>query len=61
MLHNEEVWSNTIYSSSEASGVNNIIHRRLRWMICFNESAARVENMVLVLLLPIPFTYELCN
>ena len=38
MLHNEEVWSNTIYSSSEASGVNHIIHRSrmLRWiMICF--------------------------
>ena len=46
MLHNEEVWSNTIYSSSEASGVNHII---------FNEGAARVENMLL------PYTYELCN
>ena len=27
MLHNEEVCSSTIYSSSEASGVNHIIHR----------------------------------
>ena len=38
MLQNEEVCGNTIYSSSEASGVNHIIHRsrRLRWiMICF--------------------------
>ena len=38
VLHNEEVWSNTIYSSSEASGLNHIIHLslRLRWiMICF--------------------------
>ena len=30
MLENEEVCDNTIYSSSEASGVNHIIHRRLR-------------------------------
>ena len=30
VLHNEEVWSNTIYSSNEASGVNHIIQ-----MICF--------------------------
>ena len=30
MLQNEEVCGNTIYSSSEASGVNHIIHRRLR-------------------------------
>ena len=38
MLQNEEVCGNTIYSSSEASEVNHIIHRsrRLRWlMICF--------------------------
>ena len=27
MLQNEEVCGNTIYSSSEASGVNHIIHR----------------------------------
>ena len=46
VLHNEEVWSNTISSSSEASGVNHII---------FNEGAARVENMLL------HCTYELCN
>ena len=54
MLQNEEVCGNTIYSSSEASGVSHIIHRsrRLRWiMICF----ARVENTVLLC------TYELCN
>ena len=30
MLQNEEVWGNTIYSSSEASGVNHIIHRSRR-------------------------------
>ena len=46
MLQNEEVCGNTIYSSSEASGVNHII---------FNEGEARVENMVL------PCTSELCN
>ena len=51
MLQNEEVCGITIYSSSEASGVDHIIHRsrRLRWiMICF-------ENMVL------PRTSELCS
>ena len=46
MLQNEEVCGNTIYSSSEASGVNHII---------FNEGEARVQNMVL------PCTSELCN
>ena len=30
LLQNEEVCGNTIYSSSEASGVNHIIHRSLR-------------------------------
>ena len=30
MLQNEEVCGNTIYSSSEASGVNHIIHRSRR-------------------------------
>ena len=30
MLQNEEVCGNTIYSSSEASGVNHIIHLSLR-------------------------------
>ena len=30
MLKNEEVCGNTIYSSSEASGVNHIIHRSRR-------------------------------
>ena len=30
VLQNEEVCGNTIYSSSEASGVNNIIHLSLR-------------------------------
>ena len=30
MLQNEEVCGNTIYSSSEASGVNYIIHRSRR-------------------------------
>ena len=38
LLQNEEVCGNTIYSSSEANGVNHIIHLslRLRWiMICF--------------------------
>ena len=29
MLQNEEVCGNTIYSSSEASGVNHIIHRAI--------------------------------
>ena len=30
LLQNEEVCGNTIYSSSEASGVNHIIHRSRR-------------------------------
>ena len=30
MLQNEEVCGNTIYSSSEASGVNHVIHRSRR-------------------------------
>ena len=31
MLQNEEVCGNMIYSSSEASGVNHIIHRSPSW------------------------------
>ena len=33
MLQNEEVCDNTIYSSSEASGVNHIIHRSRRLVV----------------------------
>ena len=35
MLQDEEVCGNTIYSSSEAGGVNHIIHqsRRLMWIM----------------------------
>ena len=48
MLQNEEVCDNTICSSSEASGVDHIIHRSLMWlMIVFDEGESRVENIVL--------------
>ena len=58
MLQNEEVCGCTIYSSSEASEVNHIIHLSLwlRWiMICFQRGRSSSWKH------GIPCTSELCN
>ena len=48
MLQNEEVCGNTIYSSSEASGVNDIIHRFIDSLIIISYLVANNNISYLV-------------